>query len=124
MKNTLTVIAVVAIVLIAISITYFAFPRPVTRRVDAPKILAAARTYAHDLRAHGQAVPATVTLQDLVAKGPLSPADVSGFAGMEVTVSLTPKDDRYPQEVLMSVRLKDGSEMVAWEDSSVHQVSR
>jgi len=123
MKRTLTVMAVVAVVLIAASVTYFTFTRPAPGRVNAPKILAAAQTYAHDLRAHGQAVPATVALQDLLARGLLSPADVSGFGGMEVTVSLT-ANDRNPQDILIRVRMQDGGQIVALADGSVQEVPR
>ena len=123
MKRILTVIAVAAVVMIAASITYFTLTRPTAGRVDAPKIMAAAQTYAHDLQAHGQAVPATVALRDLIAKGLLRPEDASGFAGMEVTVSLTVSESN-PQDVLMRVRMQDGSQLVAMADGSVQSVSR
>ena len=123
MKRTFTVIAVAAVVLIAASITYFTFTRPAPSRVDAPKILAAAHAFAHDLQAHGTAVPATVGLQDLVAKGLLSPSDVSGFAGMDVMVSLNVSETD-PQSVLMRVRMQDGSQIVTLADGSVQELSR
>jgi hypothetical protein len=123
MKRILTVVAVIAAVMIAASFIYFAFTRPARGRVDAPKIFAAAHTYAHDLQAHGTAVPATVGLQDLVAKGLLSPSDVSGFAGMDVTVSLNVSETD-PQSVLMRVRMQDGSQIVTLADGSVQGVSR
>ncbi|MGD0744839.1 MAG: hypothetical protein ABSA45_06760 [Verrucomicrobiota bacterium] len=123
MKRILTVIAVVAVMMIAASIAYFAFTCSAPGRVDAPKILAAAQAYAHDLQARGSVVPASVALQDLVSKGLLNPADVSGFAGMEVTISLT-ASDRRPQDILMRVRMHDGSQMVALADGSVLEVPR
>ena len=123
MKRTFTVVAVVAVVMIAVTFTYFTFTRPAPGRGDAPKILAAAQTYAHDLQAHGQPVPETVALRDLIAKGLVSPADASGFAGMDVTVSLT-ASDRNPQDVLTRVRMQDGSQIVALADGSVQRASR
>jgi hypothetical protein len=123
MKRTLTVIAVAAVVILAAGVTYFKFTRPAPSRVDASKILAAAHAYAHDLQVHGQAVPATVDLQDLIAKGLVSPADVSGFAGMAVTISLTASEGN-PQAVLMRVRMQDGSQLVTLADGSVQEISR
>ena len=123
MKRILTVVAVAAGVLMAAGITYFTFTRPAPGRVDAPKILAAAQAYAHDLQARGLAVPATVALQDLIAKGLVVPADVSGFAGLEVSVSLTASDSN-SHDILMRVRMQDGSQIVALADGSVQRVSR
>ena len=124
MKRASKVMAVVAFLLVAGFFAYIiSVPRPVSGRVNALKIMTAAQTYAHDLKAHGLAVPATVALQDLIAQGLLTTADVSGFAGMDVTVSLV-HADRSPQEVLMRVRLQDGSQIVALEDGSVQQVPR
>ena len=118
MKRIFKIIAVVAVVMIAASITYFIFTRPAPARVDAPKIMAAAQSYAHDLRAHGQVVPATVSLHDLIANALLRPEDVSGFSGMEVSISLTVTEAN-PQDVLMRVRMPDGSEILAMADGSV-----
>jgi hypothetical protein len=123
MKRIFTIIAVVAVVMIAASIFYFNFTRPIPSRINAPKIMAAAQSYAQDLRAHGQVVPATVSLHDLIAKGLLRPDDVSGFSGMAVTVSLTVSENN-PQDVLMRVRMQDGSQVVALSDGSVHSLSR
>ena len=115
--------AVVAVVLIAVISTFFPFPRPVPSRVNDAKIFSAAQTYAHDLRAHGLPVPATVALQDLLAKGLLTPADAGDFVGMDVTVSLT-ASEQHPTDVLMRVRMKDGSQFVALTDGSVQELPR
>jgi len=120
---TLTVMAVVAVVLIAAISTYFPFPRPAPSQMNALKIFAAAQTYSHDLRAQGLPVPATVALQDLLAKGLLTPADVSGFAGLEVTVPST-ANDMNPNAILMQVRTQDGSQIVALADGSVQELPR
>jgi len=122
-RLTLTVMAVVAVVLIAAISIFFPFPRPVPSRMNDAKIFAAAQAYAHDLQAHGQPVPTTVALQDLLAKGLLTPADVSGFAGMDVTVSLT-ANEMHPTDILMRVRMQDGSQFVALTDGSVQELPR
>ena len=115
-RPELTFIAVVAVLWIAAGITYFAFHRPIPGRVDGEKILMASQAYVHDLQARKVAIPATVSIQELIAKRFLSPSEVSGFDGMEVTISLTPKDDSHPEEVLVSARLRDGSQIVSTVD--------
>ena len=85
--------------------------------------MAAAQAYAHDLQVRGLAVPATVDLRDLVAKGLVNSADVSGFDGMQVTVSLAASIGNF-QDVVMRVRLQDGSQLVALADGSIQAVSR
>jgi hypothetical protein len=144
MKRTYIVIAVIAIIAIAVSIISFhhassrleahrsAIPSTAhlkeliaqgVVRVNAPKFVSASKTYAANLKADGQAVPSSVALQQLVAKGLLRPADVSGFAGMDVTVSLV-ADYANPQDVLLRIRMQDGSQSVALADGSVQLVSR
>jgi len=123
MKRLFTVVAIISGVMIAASITYFTFSRPVPGQVNAPHIMAAAQAYAHDLQVRGLAVPATVDLRDLVAKGLVNSADVSGFDGMQVTVSLAASIGNF-QDVVMRVRLQDGSQLVALADGSIQAVSR
>jgi len=122
MKRTHAVAAILVIAVVAI-VASFWFIHPSPGQVNGPKILNAAQAYAHDLHAHGLPVPATVALGELVTNGLVQPDDVSGFAGMEVTVSLTATGSN-PQDVLMRVRLQDGSEMVALADGSVHAVAK
>lgn len=85
--------------------------------------MAAAEAYARDFRARGQPMPATVELQDLLAKGWLQADDAKGFAGMQVTISLT-VDESHPRDVMMRVQMQDGSEVVALADGSVMSVAR
>ena len=119
MKRILSIVAVVAVVMIVASIINSSFTPPrIPSRVNALAILAAAQSYAVDLRLHGQVVPATVALHDLMAKGLLRPDDVSGFSGMDVSVSLTANASQ-PHDVLMRVRMQDGSQIVVWTDGSV-----
>ena len=114
---------VVAVVLIATISAFFPYPRPASCLVSATRIFAAGQKYAHDLRAHGLPVPTTVSLPDLLAKGLLTAADVSDFADKEVTVSLT-ADKMHPAEILMRVRMQDGSQIVALADGSVQELPR
>ena len=81
MKRILTVFAVVAVVMIVIGFTHFTVTGLVLGIVNAPKILAAAQTYAHDLKAHALPVPAEVGLQEMVAEGLLNTDDVSEGVG-------------------------------------------
>ena len=115
--------AAIAVVLIAVIGAVFPFYRPATSPVSATRIFAAGQKYAHDLRAQGLPVPATVSLPDLLANGLLTRADVSDFADKEVTVSLT-ADKMHPNEILMRVRMQDGSQIVALADGSVQELPR
>ena len=85
------------------------------------KVVAAAQRFRADLRSQRQAVPDAVTLQDLVHHGFLAPAEVKGFNGMQVTISLRTETDR-PEEALMRVRFPNGDECIAMGDGSVRQV--
>ena len=124
MKRILSIIAVIAVMMMVASIIYSSFtPRPIPGRVNTFAILAAAQSYAVDLRLHGQVVPATVALHDLMGKGLLKPEDVSGFSGMDASVSLT-ANASHSLGVLMRVRMQDGSQMIALADGSVQRVSR
>jgi hypothetical protein len=123
MKRKMAISAVAALVTISICVTWFYLTQPVPAGVDGAKLIAAAEAYARDLRAHGQAMPESVELHDLLAKGWLQADDVKGFAGMEVTISLT-VDESHPQDVMMRVRMQDGSEVVTLADGSVQSVAR
>ena len=119
MKRILIAVVVGAVAATIMSLVYLASIDRRPGHVDAVKILSAAQTYGHDLKVKGTTVPPSVTLEELIARGLLRPADVSGFDGMEVTVSLTVDPSR-PQDILMRARLPDGHEVVALADGSVH----
>jgi len=131
MKSTCAITLVVAGALVAASLVCFNSIRPASGRmaaervhsVAAEKIVAAAQAYARDLAAKGVAVPSSVNLKELAAKGLLNHADVRGFDGMEVTISLT-AGETHPSEVLMRARLQDASEIVLLADGSVQQLRR
>ncbi|MCF7762874.1 MAG: hypothetical protein K9N62_04315 [Verrucomicrobia bacterium] len=86
-------------------------------------VMEAARLYSQDLRSRGLPVPASVPLKELLEKGLVKEELVGGLSALDVTVSLA-TDEIDPTEVLMRVRLRDGSEIVAMGDGSVHQRDR
>jgi hypothetical protein len=90
--------------------------------VNVPKLMAAAKAYAEQLKSTDAAVPAEVSLDQLISRGLLSSNDVAGFAGMKVTVALA-VDAQNPSQVLMRARQPNGEEIVALNDGSV-QVQR
>ena len=123
MKRILLAIAALTIAIVAGSMIYFTSSSRHPEHVNAPRLLAAAKSYADDLKAQGLTVPALVSLQELISKKLLADSDVTGFAGMEVTVSLTADESR-PQEVLIRARMPDGHEIVALADGSVQQLAK
>jgi prepilin-type processing-associated H-X9-DG protein len=85
---------------------------------DADKLMAAMAAYSRDLTNKGQAVPATVALNELVSRGYISSNSVRAFEGMEVTIWLN-VDDAYPPAALIAVLLPNGMANVALADGSV-----
>ena len=86
--------------------TYWHRKQPVFK--DAPKLVSAIQAFKRDLTAHGQPLPASVSLRELITGGYIAASDVRALDGMEVTISLS-ADETHPQEILMRVRLPDGS---------------
>jgi hypothetical protein len=119
MKRILLTTIMAAVLLVTAWFIYDTFFGAPPGRVNTAKIMNAANAYAQGLKTQGKTVPATVNLKDLIAQGLLAPNDVSGFAGMDVTVSLV--IDRSHQDVLLRARLPDGQEIVAMTDGSVQQ---
>lgn len=117
----MAIFAGAAVAIILAGVLYFKRTQPALGPANAKSILVAAQTYAKDLKLHGQAVPQTVDLKDLLAKGLLQPGDVKGFAGIQVTIYLA-VDPNNPQDVLMRARLQDGSEMAVLADGSVQSL--
>ena len=114
--NRKTAYAILSLVVIAAVLLVFAFSQPGT--VDAAKIFSAAQAYTRDLQRQGISVPPTVQLKELIDRKLLKPEDVSGFAGAEVTVSLT-ADPNDPRAVLIRARFPDGQEIVMLTDGTV-----
>src|SRR5262249_55665590 len=90
---------------------------------DPSKIVAAVQAFSRDQPAHGRALPASVSLRELVKGGYVAADDVRAFDGMDVTISLT-ADETRPQEILIRVRLPDGSVIAALGDGSAQQLPR
>lgn len=120
MKRILTALAVLTLAVVTGSLVYYAsFSRPPSY-VNAPKLIEAAKAYGATLKGQGLPVPAAVSLKELLNRGLLIDSDVPGFAGMEVTISLS-LDETHPQDVLARVSLPDGHEMIALADGSIQQ---
>lgn len=123
MKKILTALAVLALLIVAASFFSGYTTSRDPGRVDGLKIVTATQAYADSLKAKGQPLPASVSLRELMTGGLLAEADVSGFAGMEVTFSL-PRQATAPQAVLARARLADGAEIVALNDGSVQTMRK
>ena len=89
-----------------------------------PKLATAEQRYVHDYISHGQPLPASVTLQDLVGGGYISTDDVRSLEGSDVTFYPQAISDSQPQAILVRVRLSDGSQIAALADGSVQQLPR
>jgi hypothetical protein len=98
-------------------IAYWQRPQP----VDGPAIAQGVADFCIRQRARGMALPASITLQELVKEGFLQPEAIRGFGGTEVTIALQ-VDERNPQSILMQAHLPDGSRVEALGDGSVVQL--
>ena len=125
MKPILKAGLAIAIAVVAAVFYCAAHPKP-TGRLDPFKIREAAGQYARDLKESGSPVPPAVPLKELIARRMLKSADVSGFEGAEVTVSLVSlsANSSRPDDVLMRARMPDGVELVLLNDGSVQQKPR
>ncbi len=122
-KRVLVVVVTAAVLMIAVALHYVSSDSPHPGMGEYSRVVTAAKSYGSGLRAQGLAVPDAVTLEELLKKGLLNPADVKGFDGMQVTVSLKVSETQ-AQEAIMRVRLPDGSEYTAIGDGSVQQTRR
>ncbi len=113
-----SLIAVAVIVCVALT-SYWQRQQPVLK--DASKLVAAVQAFSRDRTAAGQALPASVSLRELIGSGYVAASDMQAFDGMEVTISLT-ADETRSQEILIRVRLPDGSVIAAMVDGSAHQL--
>jgi hypothetical protein len=123
MKQVWVIVAVAAVMMIVCGVNYVRTHSPHPGMGEYRKVLAAASEYSHRLKAQGLAVPASVTLEELIKRGVLREGDVGGFDGLQVSISLKP-DETHPQDALMSVSFPDGREVVALEDGSIQQRGR
>lgn len=83
----------------------------------------AARAYSKDLRAHGKPELAEVTLKELLAKGYMKADEVKSLAGLDVTI-YPEVDVSHPQDILIRVRMSDGSAVALMADGSVQSMAR
>lgn len=126
MKTTLNVrriaLATVAaaVLLVVAGLAYVRTHAPHPGMPEYSRILQAATAYKTRSIANGQAVPVSVSLQQLISSGLVRSSEVAGFEGLQVTVSLRPDETR-PQGVLMSVAFPDGEQLVALGDGSIQQ---
>ena len=92
-------------------------------KIDGLKIVAAASAYTRELIAHRQPIPKTVSLNELLTRGYLKPADVAPFQGLDAALVLT-SDASDPRGVLMRVHMPDGTDLVLLADGSAQQAAR
>ncbi len=85
---------------------------------NAPRLIAAVQAYTRDRVAQKVPVPPRISLQQLVEAGYIFPNEIEAFNGMAVTISLA-KDEINSRQVLMRVRLIDGSETALMVDGGV-----
>jgi hypothetical protein len=94
-----------------------------SEKINAPRIVAAAHAYTRQLVAAKQPVPNTVSLNELLTRGYLKPADVGPFMGLDAVIILT-SDASKPRAALMRVRMPDGTDLLLFNDGSTQQVTR
>jgi hypothetical protein len=121
MKPSQMGIALLLAAALAIGLIYFKTSSPSEGVVDGQKIVTATASYARDLKIRGLPVPSAVSLKELIGLRYLKASDVSGLAGLEVTVNLL-ADPTQPQDVLIRARLPSGEEMVTLVDGTVQQI--
>jgi hypothetical protein len=117
-KRNVIVVVLAGLLMLAGGVIYLYLFNAPSGGVDAAKIVSAAWSYSGDLRSKGRPVPESVTLAELIQLGFLAEADVSGFAGMEVSVNLHADPNR-PKDVLLRARLRDGTELITLADGTV-----
>jgi len=104
--------------ILSVALLFYWKRQPVLR--DPAKILTALQAYARDQKAHGHALPPSVSLQELIAGGYITGNDVGAFEGMDVTIALS-VDETRPQDILMRVRMPDGRVVILHADGSAEQ---
>jgi len=113
-----------AVVMVVAGFIYYRSSNESTpEKVNGLRFVAAARGYTRMLVASKQPIPATVSLNELLARGFLKPADVAPFQGLQTEIILT-SDASNPRAALMRVHLSDGTDLVLFNDGSTQQVRR
>jgi uncharacterized protein (UPF0333 family) len=118
-KRFLILILTGVVIIIGISGYYFlATPKLQTAKFHAKKISAAIRAYNEEMKANNLNLPASIPLQELIAKGFLKHKDVSAWDGWNTTVLLT-TNEISPQTALMNAQDKDGNQVTLIADGSM-----
>jgi len=118
LAGSLVAVAVAACVALT---AYWQRQQPVLK--DGSKLIAAVQAFSRDKTTGGEALPASVSLRELVSGGYIAASDVRAFDGMEVTISLA-ADETRPQETLIRVRLPDGTVIAGLTDGSAQQIRK
>jgi len=93
------------------------------QNVPRDRLEAAVQAFTRDRKAATNAMPATVPLRDLVARGYLGTNDIRGLEGRDATVSLF-MDETTPQMILIRVHERNGSDTALMMDGSVQGLPR
>jgi len=127
-RHLLVLLGAGLLLLAVISLTlesYWKRQQPVFH--DMTKLVTALRAFSRDQFIHGKGLPSTISLNDLVTAGYLSPEDVREFDGIELTFSnsaINSATNEGAQQVMIHARLPDGTVLALLADGSVQQVKK
>jgi hypothetical protein len=108
--------------LAVILVVFAARPKP-ARLINGERLANAMARYTKDLHSRGEALPPTITLDTLVAKGYLNTEDTKPMQGIDL-IFHTDAVDTSPQMFLVEAHMPDGQIQVVLADGSVQQYSR
>ncbi len=98
-------------------------PPPPPPPIDAARLIAAVQAYSRDKKDEVKPIPGSLTLGELVAAGYLHTNEVVAFEGAEVTFLLD-ADLTRPREVIIRVRLRDGTQLVLLANGTAQQLPK
>ena len=82
------------------------------------------QSYSHDLVSHGQSLPTSVTLQDLINHGYISAGEVRDLNNADVTFYPPAENSADPQSILIRVRMAGRMDTILLADGSIQQLAR
>jgi hypothetical protein len=124
LKRMAAAIGAALVIMVAAGLIYLLLPGDTSSaKIDGRKIVAAGGAYTRALIVNKQPIPKTVSLNELLTRGYLKPADVAPFQGLDAVLILM-TDASNPQTVPMRVHMPDGSDLVLLGDGSAQQVPR
>lgn len=88
---------------------------------DPTKLIIAVDAYVRTEKSMGRAMPAEITLKQLIEAGYITPEHVREFEGMDVTIALNSGKGPAPGPVVRA-RRPDGSVMVVMADGMVQEL--